>query len=428
MTRIVIEAFGTRGDVAPLTGLGARLRDDLGADVAIAAQRPYEGMIAGAGLEFRLLPRDTEEATRMSGYGQALVDGARMRPSKAVLAAMRDDLAGVGEAMAHAGRDADLLLLEGPVGSLLGYHVAEALGVPSMGVFFQPASATTEFAPPPMTARSFGRVGNRLAWHMAGGVGEKVYTTLIDDLRHTLGLPRRSRRAYQAHRAARWPILYGFSEHVVPRPRDWRPGLDITGYWWPADGQDGTPPAQLVDFIEAGPPPVYVGFGSTATAHGDELSQTISRALRSAGMRGVVHSGWARLQCAGDDVLTIDDVPHSWLFPQTAAVVHHGGAGTAAAALRAGVPSIPVAGIVDQPFWSHRLHRLGAGTRPLQRNALTAEDLAAAITAATRLATYRQEAQHLSRMLAEEDGAATAVAIIAAQLDARRTKEVRDGH
>jgi len=242
MTRIVIEAFGTRGDVAPLTGLGVRLRQDLGVNVAIAAQHPYEEMITEAGFEFRLLPKDTEQATRDSDYGQALVDGARMHPSKAVLTAMRDDLAGVGEAMAQAGRDADLLLLEGPIGSLLGYHVAEALGIPSMGVFFQPVSPTAELAPPPLTARSFGRLGNRLAWRLAGGIGEKVYTPLIDDLRHGLGLPSRSRRNCQADRAARWPILYGFSPHVVPRPRDWRPGLDVTGDWWPTIDRNWRPP------------------------------------------------------------------------------------------------------------------------------------------------------------------------------------------
>ena len=125
MTRIVIQAFGTRGDVAPLTGLGGRLRQDLGVDVAIAAQHPYEEMITEADLEFRLLPNDTEQATRDSDYGQALVDGARIHPSKAALAAMRDDLAGVGSAMADASRDADLLLLEGPVDPLLG----DAVGI-----------------------------------------------------------------------------------------------------------------------------------------------------------------------------------------------------------------------------------------------------------------------------------------------------------
>ncbi len=427
MTRIVIEAFGTRGDVAPLTGLAARLRQDLGADVAIAAQHPYEEMITEAGLEFRLLPKDTEQATLDSDYGQALVDGARMHPSKTVLKSMRDDLAGVGEAMAHASREADLLLLEGPVGSLLGYHVAEALAIPSMGVFFQPGSPTAELAPPPLTARSFGPLGNRLAWQIASGIGEKVYTPLIDGLRHHLGAPPKSRRNYQRHRAAQWPILYAFSPHVVTRPRDWRPGLDITGYWWPTVAQDWRPPTQLLDFLDAGPPPVFVGFGSTATAHGDQLSETISRALRSAGVRGVVQSGWARLHCTGEDILTIDDVPHAWLFPQMAAIVHHGGAGTTAAALRSGVPSVPVAGIIDQPFWAHRLHDLGTAPQPLRRIALTAEDLADAITSVTTSPAYQRRAQHFSQLLADEDGTATAAGIIAAQLETHSTTEVPDG-
>ncbi|MFN6554219.1 hypothetical protein ACP6C7_14360 [Mycolicibacterium septicum] len=128
MTRIVFAAFGTRGDVAPLTGLGVRLRDQLGAEVIIAAQHPYENLVTAAGLGYRPLPGDTEADTRASSYGQAVVDGARMRPSKDVLAQMRDDLSGVGEAIARAAADADLLLLEGPVGSLLGYHVCRGAG------------------------------------------------------------------------------------------------------------------------------------------------------------------------------------------------------------------------------------------------------------------------------------------------------------
>lgn len=426
MTRIVIHAFGTVGDVAPLTGLGARLRHTLGADVAIAAQHPYEKMIIEAGLEFRLLPKDTEQDTRDSDYGQALIDGTRMRPSKTALSAMRADLAGVGEAMAEAGHDADLLLLEGPVGSLLGYHVAEALGVPSMGAFFQPVSPTAELAPPPLTARSFGRVGNRLAWRI-GDIGEKVYTPLIDDLRRNLNLPPRSRRQYQRDRATQWPILYGFSPHVVPPPRDWRAGLDVTGYWWPAIAQSWCPSNELVDFLEAGPPPVFVGLGSTATADSDRLSEMIGRALRKAGVRGVVQSGWARLQCSGEDILTVDDVPHAWLFPQMAAVVHHCGAGTSAAALRAGVPSIPVAGIVDQPFWAHRLHGLGAATLPLRRTTLAADTLAASITSAVTTPAYRQRAQQFSQLLANEDGEARAVSIIADRLESPSTAEVYGG-
>ena len=425
MTHIVIAAFGTRGDVAPLTGLGRALAEQLGAEVTLAAQQPYRQMVTTAGLRFALLPNDTERSTRESSYGQAVVDGARMRPTKQVLVQMREDLNGVGEAIAHAASGADLLLLEGPVGSLLGYHVAEAVGVPSMGVFLQPVSATGEFAPPPLTARSFGRWGNRVAWRL-GEAGERVYTPLVDGLRKNLSLPAEPRDAYQRRRADTWPVLYGFSRHVVPRPSDWRPGLDVTGYWWPAEPVGWRPPAYVTDFLRAGPPPVYVGLGSTATADGERLSELVGSALRTAGVRGVVQSGWARLRGDGDDIITVDDLPHSWLFPQMAAVVHHCGAGTAAAALRAGVPSVPVTGIMDQPFWARRLHALGAATTPLRRVALTAADLAAAITTATTAQGYRRRARELSQLIRDEDGAGNAADRIATQWE-QRHQEARDG-
>jgi UDP:flavonoid glycosyltransferase YjiC (YdhE family) len=420
MTRIVIAAFGTRGDVAPLTGLGGRIRERLGAEVLIAAQSPYEHLITAAGLQYRRLPGDTEADTRASTYGQAVVDGARMRPSKDVLAQMRDDLYGVGEAIADAAAGADLLLLEGPVGSLLGYHVAEALDISSIGLFFQPVSATGEFAPPPLTDRSFGRAGNRLAWRL-GDLGEKVYTPLIDDLRATLGLSARSRRSYQRRRAATWPILYGFSHHVVARPVDWRDGLDVTGYWWPSDSPTWQPPSEVVEFLRAGPPPVFVGLGSTATAQGERMSALIVSALRRAGARGIVQSGWAGLRGEAPDILTIDELPHAWLFPQMAAIVHHGGAGTTAAALRAGVPSVPVTGIMDQPFWARRVHTLGAAPAPLRRGMLTTDSLAEAVTAALTQPGYTQRAQQLSRCLLSEDGEGAATEIISAHLDRRDT-------
>lgn len=426
MTTIVILAFGTRGDVAPFTGLGAGLRDTLGVDVVVAAQEPYGPMVSQAGLHFRTLPKDTEHDTRLSDYGQQLVDGAAMRPSAAALAGMRDDLAGVGEAMAEAAGDADLLICGGPIGSLLGYHVAEASGIPSIGAMLQPASRTGDFAPPALTTRSFTRAGNKAIWRM-GSIGEKVYTPLIDDLRAHLDLPARARRTYQSDRDKYWPVLYGFSSHLVPAPRDWRPGLHVTGYWWPRTDTAWNPPHELVDFLDAGPAPVFVGLGSTATAHGDELSDTISRALRMAGVRGIVQSGWAQLHGVGDDILTIDDVPHEWLFPRMAAAVHHCGAGTSAAALSAGIPSVPVTGIMDQPFWADRLHKAGAATAPLRRVDLTAADLAAAITEATTKPVYTSAAQHYSRLLADEDGVGLAARIVADIHNHRRGLEAPHG-
>ncbi|MEU9807215.1 glycosyltransferase [Mycobacterium sp. NPDC050853] len=427
MTTIVITAYGTRGDVAPLTGLGIRLRNNLSAHVVIAAQGPYAHAVRASGLEFRTLPGDTETATRDSEHGQALVDGARMQPSRAALDEMRTGLAGVGEAMAATAQDADVLLAEGPVGTLLGYHVAEALGIPSAGLSLQPACPTADFAPPPLTIRSFGGSGNRLVWRLAAW-GERIYTPLIDDLRHNLGLAPSPRRRYRDARAKRWPIVHGYSRHLVARPRDWRAHWHLSGYWWPADDETSLPPQELAEFIDNGPAPVFIGFGSTATSKGRELSETITTAIRRAGVRAVVQRGWAGLSCGGDDVITVDDVPHSWLFPRMAAVVHHCGAGTTAAALRAGVPSIPVPGIMDQPFWADRLSRLGAACAPLPRTSLRADELSTSITNVITETRYRQEAQRLSRLIRDEDGAGAATDIIAALLETTTTKGAHHGH
>jgi UDP:flavonoid glycosyltransferase YjiC (YdhE family) len=165
----------------------------------------------------------------------------------------------------------------------------------------------------------------------------------------------------------------------------------------------------LVDFLASGPPPVFVGFGSTATTTGPQLSRIVADAAARAGMRLVLQSGWAQLEHAGDDVLTIGSVPHEWLFPRMSALVHHAGAGTTAAGLRAGVPAIPVPGIMDQPYWSSRLVDLGVapGFRP--RRDLDAAWLADAMRAAVHDPRYRIRAQQLSGALTAEAGGAAVV-------------------
>lgn len=422
MTTIVIAAFGTRGDVAPYTGL-ARHLIECGYRVVIAAQEPYRTLVSGTGVEFRPLPGDTERATRNSPAAQAFVDGGRMRPSTRLLNEMRSDMRELGVALIDAAADADLILLPA-VAAVVGYHVAEGLGIPSAGVFLQPTAPTGDFPPSVLSAKSFGRWGNRTLGRI-GAIGEKAYLPVINELRADLGLAATSRTEYQRRRSATWPILHGFSPHIVPKPADWPAHLHVTGYWWPQSPAGWHPPEQLTCFLEAGPPPVYIGLGSTATAHGPQLSEIIGAAVRTAGVRAVVQTGWAGLHCDSDDILPIGDVPHTWLFPQMSAAVHHCGAGTTAAALRAGIPSVPVTGIMDQPFWAARLHRLGAATLPLRRRSLNAEALSRSIRDVVTTISYRVRAQELSMRLDSEDGAANAAAVITGLLD--RSQEVHHG-
>ncbi|TWS18390.1 glycosyltransferase family 1 protein [Tsukamurella asaccharolytica] len=400
--RTAILAFGTRGDVVPLTGLALRLQSD-GHGVVLAAQEPYRAEVAGAGVAFAPLPRDTRAATLASPAAQALVDGARMRPSKDSLEGMREELRGVGQAMADAAEGSDLLLLEGPVGALLGRHVAAALGVPSAGVMFQPASPTGDFSPPALGVRSYGRLGNRFVW-WAGGFAERVYAPVIAELRRDLGLPAKPTRA---ERDRSWPVLYPFSEQILPRPADWPDHLRVTGYLRPEPV--GALGADVEAFLSDGPPPVAVTLGSTATANGAAISAILAEATAAAGVRAVVQRGWAGLEPVGEHVLVVDDVPHALLFPRCAAVIHHCGAGTTAAALHAGAPSIPVPGIMDQPFWARRLHLLGAATAPLPRHALTADALTDALRT---VGQHQPAAERVGAALRTEDGAARAAAAI----------------
>lgn len=204
----------------------------------------------------------------------------------------------------------------------------------------------------------------------------------------------------------------------MPRPTDWPSGLEVVGNWWPWHAPDTQLPPALHDFLAAGPPPVFLGFGSMAGGEGERLGDLAVRALRRAKVRGVLQSGWAGLTAAPtDDVLTIDTVPHDLLFPHMAAVVHHCGAGTAAAGLRAGTPTVPVPVTADQPFWAARLASLGAATTPIPFKDLSAEDAVARLADALgRAATdpaLRERAGHPARRLATEDGSGAVAATVA---------------
>lgn len=207
---------------------------------------------------------------------------------------------------------------------------------------------------------------------------------------------------------------------------DWRAGLEIAGYWWSTTPEGWVPPDDLTAFLEAGPPPVFVGFGSLIVPPQEtaRLSSVARDALRAAGVRGVVQSGGAALTVTGDEaMITIGSVPHEWLFPRMAAVVHSCGAGTTAAGLRAGVPAVGVPSPGgDQPFWARRLERLGVSPATLSRPKVTAESLAHAVRAAIAEPTYRERATRFADRLAHEDGAGVVAQAVERMLRVGRTQ------
>ena len=209
-------------------------------------------------------------------------------------------------------------------------------------------------------------------------------------------------------------ILYGYSPLVLPPPTDWGDSVHVTGYWFLEPPAEWAPPADLVHFLQSGPPPVYIGFGSMVNSKPEETTKLVLQALARTGQRGVLSAGWGGLQQADlpETVFMIGSIPFSWLFPQMAAVVHHGGAGTTSIGLWAGIPAIVTPFMGDQPFWGQRVYELGVGPKPIPRRRLTIDRLAEAIRCAVTDTAMQQAAASLGERIRAEDGIARAVAVI----------------
>ena len=414
MTKILITAAGSYGDVAPYTGLGARLRD-AGHEVALATHDTYAPLVQAAGLEFRRLPADPRtRRPGTTGQAQPAAPGDKRALMRQAAAFIKELGGGIADA-AH--EDTGLLLLSATTAPL-GHHLAEALDIPSLDLPLVPSAPTGDFAPVVSGGRSLGRWGNRAAGRLSLRIIDRLYADATRDLRARLGLPPATPRTVRRRtEAAGRPVLHGFSEVLLPRPADWRTGLDIVGNWWPWHAPDAQLPDLVEDFLAAGPPPVFLGFGSMAGGDGERLSTLAAAALRRAKVRGILQSGWAGLTTRRapehTDLLTLGDIPHALLFPRMSAVVHHCGAGTTAAGLRAGVPAVPVPVTADQPFWAARLASLGAATAPIPFADLSAENavarLADAVTQAVTSPARRDHATEAARRLATEDGAGEVV-------------------
>lgn len=410
--RIDIITAGTTGSVAPYTGLGHRLAAE-GHDVEIVTHAKFADTVTCCGLRTRPLEADPFEEL-ISAHNRFRNAGRSPRALHEIARATeRAAVRLVDGLLTAVDPKADLVLLSTIVAPL-GRVIARYHRVRSMGVFLQPDAPTSAFPPCVLPWQPPG-YGNRLRARTVNALTDALYSAANRRLHARLGIRHRGVHLLRREREkSRWPIWHGYSRTVVPRPPDWRPGLRVAGYWWPHECPSWQPPSLVSDFLAAGPPPVFVGFGSMMPEDPDRLGDLTARALRRAGLRGVVQAGWAGLSVTGDDVITVGALPHGWLLPRTAAVVHHAGAGTTAAGLRAGVPAVPVPLLTDQPWWAARLVRLGVSPGVLPHASLTAERLAAALLRATGERRFAERAAEVAGRLAREDGAGAVARAVAA--------------
>jgi UDP:flavonoid glycosyltransferase YjiC (YdhE family) len=207
----------------------------------------------------------------------------------------------------------------------------------------------------------------------------------------------------------RTPILCAWSPSVIPPAADWPSNVHVTGYLHNEHDSMYQPPSELQDFLQAGGPPICVSFGSMLNRNAAKIDLVIREAFRQTKNRGIILSGWSNVENkSSTEILYLDAVPHSWLLPRCKLAVHHGGAGTTSAGLRAGIPSIVIPHTADQPFWGSRVHAIGAGPKPIPVKKLSVENLKQAIAESSD-AGIRQRAESIGQGLRTEDGVGTSV-------------------
>ncbi|MGD8793209.1 MAG: glycosyltransferase [Anaerolineae bacterium] len=412
--RFTILAYGTRGDVQPYVALGVALQR-AGHTVRLAAPAVFHDLVAGYGLAFHGLPGDPADLMLQ------VADGASANLVSQSVVVLRHTLPlarQMVDSVQKACQGAEAIV-HSMLMTVIGHQMAVARGVPDFSALIFLVFCPTSAFPVPTLAPGKHRARNRLShvaftqlfWQM----NRLAYAYLR---RGNHDLPPLSGWPLDRSLDRPTPILYGLSSQIVPRPDDWGPDTHLTGYWTMPPPAGWRPPPEVEAFLAAGPPPVLVSFGSLMTRRVEQLTEVVLGALARTGQRAVLVRGWGGIgqRALPPQILALDSVPFEWLFPRMAALVHHGGVGTTATGLRAGVPAVIVPFTADQPFWGRQVARLGVGPAPIPPKKLSVDRLAAAIEAALGDGAMRQRAADLGERLRAEDGAGRAVEILEAYL------------
>jgi sterol 3beta-glucosyltransferase len=417
---ILILTVGSRGDVQPYVALGRGLRT-AGHTVAVATNVRFEAFVTGNGLGYAPLSDDLT-ALLDSPEGRAATEdmGSFLTGARTVIKLLKRTRP-IQQALMRDGWDAarsldpDLIIYHP---KMIGApHYADKLGIPAaMAVLFPQLVPTGAYPSLGFPRLKLGERYNKLTYWAVLAIAGRVGRRYIEEWRSVQRLSPHPRGSDVLHRSngSRIPVLHAISRHVVADPSDWPQTVVSTGYWFLDGPAEWAPPPALERFLAAGEPPVYIGFGSMAGRDPQRVTHIVIEALRRAGLRGVLATGWGGLapEEIPEEVFVLEEAPHDWLFPRTAAVVHHGGAGTTAAGLRAGRPTVVCPFFGDQPFWGWRVHELGVGSAPISRKDLTVDRLTRALRQVTKDPSIRERAEKLGTKIRDEDGVTTAVAAI----------------
>jgi UDP:flavonoid glycosyltransferase YjiC (YdhE family) len=416
--KITIAAIGSRGDIQPYIALGTGLQR-AGHEVFLSAPTIFRELITAYGLRHlpisvnpqKIMEHPSMQAASRSGNPFLLIRSMFREGLPLIRAYLEEVYANCQECDA-------VILTAIPYGA---FDAAEKRSIPFLQAGLGPVVPTAAF---PMLGMNFPNFRIGFINYFTYTLLDQAFWQFFRPFQNTwrkkkLGLPPLPIGGPARKIRESAPTVLGYSPSVVPPPADWPPTVLATGYWFINEPPGWSPPAGLIDFLDAGPAPIYIGFGSMPDKDARQTTQLIADALRITGQRCVLLSGWSGLgrEQLPETVFPVDSIPHSWLFPRMAAVVHHGGAGTTAAGMRSGVPSILTPYAADQFFWAHRVEELGVGPRSVSYHALTAGKLAEMIHQALADQGMRERAAAFGRRIEAEDGVVRAVEYISKYLE-----------
>ena len=405
---ITILTYGSRGDVQPFLPLSLGLMAR-GHAVILAAPPRFKNLIEEHGIAFHPLAGDPEDLSRrFNDAGYNFIKQVTEMMSHAVE---------IGAEMLRqtdeACRDADLIIHT--FAHAVGAHtLAREKNIPDIHIqTFPMFTPTGDY--PNATMPNFGnRFLNRLTHTLSMQITMLTSRFGFDQVRRRAGLPKR--KLYHPFKddppRLRTPILCAWSPSLLPPSNDWASRVHVTGYYFLPENKSYSPPSGLDAFLKSGKPPVCVSFGSMVNKNAGKVDVIIRESLKQTNNRGIILSGWGSAKREStSDLLYLESAPHDWLLPKCKMIIHHGGAGTTSAGLRAGIPQVVVPFTADQPFWGNRVHATGVGPKLIRVSQLSVEKMVSAISGAESKVIL-QRAQAMGQGIRGEDGVGNAVGLI----------------
>lgn len=416
--KIAITTVGTRGDLQPFIALGLGLKES-GHEVLIISAKNEKDFVQNYGLDFFALNVDIQQLMEgddvkemAKGNNPFKFIVSHLKGSKKLKRIMVATQAEIWESC----QDADVIIYH--PGMPIGFFIAKQLGKVSIMANPFPVVATKDypsilFYSAPRLGKAFNLLTHSIFKKLFWALSKPAITAFWNaNVKSKMNF---SVSPIQQQIESGMPVLNGYSELLFSHSEKWRKNIHTTGSWLVETDKAFTAPEALVQFIKNTEPPIYIGFGSMKDVNSFSITfEMIASALAITKQRAVVALGWSKLNYAEpipENIFLIESIPHSWLFPKMKMVIHHGGAGTTAAGLTAGKPTIIIPHNADQPAWGLRVYELGVGAKPIKKTKLTTENLAAAILFAAQ-PTIVENAEKLGENLRKENGVREAVRFI----------------